>query len=267
MQVRPTNTIGRVLPYVPINIPGREHYDLVLTYPHQSGSSSEESNERRVLMARMRFIGLEIARDLSRDADEVLLKLAAPDALLEETAEYTTMEKRLKAGGYTAFTRDTKKLFVPAGASSFFSSLERQRLVLQILELDLAEGGCDLELDVLLERGIFSAVVPVHEALDARKPLMDSWCLAPLRWWPDQPLDDIKDYFGERLTLYFAFVQHLTRALLLPSAVGAIVIGYGFMYGSVDNPLTPVYSLFMMLWLPSFAKSWRLASLRASSAF
>lgn len=211
----------------------------------------------------MRFVGLDVSREVSRDGDEVLLKLAAKDELLEEIAEQVTMEKRLKAGGYTDFAREQKKLFVPASATSFFSSLERQRLILALLELGLSEGGCDLDLDVEIEKKVLTAIVPVHEPTgrghdtNERAKLMDSWCLAPLHWWPSQPLDDVKEYFGERMALYFAFLQHLTRGLLMPSAIGLVVVLYGILYGSADNPLTPFYSIFMMLWLPWFCKTWR----------
>jgi hypothetical protein len=227
-------------------------------YPNPNpGSKSKEATRRRTIASRMRFIGLDVAREISRDGDEVLLKIAANDELLEEIAEQITMEKRLKAGGYTDYTREAKKLFAPASSSSFFSSLERQRLILAALELGLSEGGCDIDLNLEIERGVLKAVVPVHDASIGSGALMEQWCLAPLSWWPNQPLDEIKEYFGERIALYFAFLQCLTRSLLVPGLAGLFVAFVGLFYGSPDNPVTPFYSVLIMLWLPWFAKAWR----------
>ena len=258
-QHRPTTAIGRATLTLPAPSFGyHEKYDVVLVYPNPNpGSKSKEATRRRTIASRMRFIGLDVAREISRDGDEVLLKIAANDELLEEIAEQITMEKRLKAGGYTDYTREAKKLFAPASSSSFFSSLERQRLILAALELGLSEGGCDIDLNLEIERGVLKAVVPVHDASIGSGALMEQWCLAPLSWWPNQPLDEIKEYFGERIALYFAFLQCLTRSLLVPGLAGLFVAFVGLFYGSPDNPVTPFYSVLIMLWLPWFAKAWR----------
>ena len=63
-------------------------------------------------------------------------------------------------------------------------------------------------------------MLPIHEASQVRK-LYHSWCLAPFSFYPFQPLDDIRDYFGPKVSFYFAFVGHLARSLLLPAIVDA----------------------------------------------
>jgi hypothetical protein len=35
-----------------------------------------------------------------------------------------------------------------------------------------------------------------------------------------QPLDEIRDYFGDHIALYFAWLGHYTRALIFPTAFG-----------------------------------------------
>ena len=68
-----------------------------------------------------------------------------------------------------------------------------------------------------------TAVVPIHDEA-ARAQLLVRWAAAPLCASPDQPLDEVRDYFGEKLALYFAYLQTLTRALLVPSAVGGVAV-------------------------------------------
>ena len=140
------------------------------------GSRSSQAMRRRAIAARLRFIGLDVSIELSRDGDERLLLLSAPDEVLEDAAERLTMEKKLKMGTYTDFTRATKRLFQPASDSSFFTSLERCRLILALLELDLAEGRA--ELDVEIANDVITAVVPVHESADSvvMQRLVRRWC-------------------------------------------------------------------------------------------
>jgi len=107
--------------------------------------------------------------------------------------------------------------------------------------------------------------VPMHEVgMDAKgSRLMTSWCLKPLAIFPDQPLDEVKEYFGERIGLYFAFMQHLVRCLVLPSCVGAAVLLGGLYldhaYGEevMDNHLSAAYSMFTLVWISCVAKLWR----------
>ena len=86
--------------------------------------------------------------------------------------------------------------------------------------------------------------------------LMRSWCKAPWRLCPTQPLDDIRDYYGESVALYFAFAGHLSSALVWPMILGFGVLGAGKYYGTMDNPACPPYSLILLLWTTWYCKAW-----------
>ena len=105
------------------------------------------------------------------------------------------MEKRLKSGRYDDFTIATKELFLPASDDSYFTSLERVRLTINMLNLSKEEGGCDYVLDEMIERKLLLQVVAVHEIDIAEGELMTGWCKKPLRILPDQPLIEIREYF------------------------------------------------------------------------
>jgi hypothetical protein len=49
-------------------------------------------------------------------------------------------------------------------------------------------------------------------------------------------IDEIKDYFGERIGLYFAYLQHYVEALMVPALFGLIT------YASMCSPYTHSYS-------------------------
>lgn len=65
-----------------------------------------------------------------------------------------------------------------------------------------------------------------------------------------------------QIALYFAFVGTLTSSLLAPSLVGLVAVGASFSYGSTDNPFCPMYSIFILLWINSFCKTWRREEVR-----
>ena len=75
---------------------GSQH-DIVLLCPNPNpGSKSVVAQRRKAIAARCRFVGLNVTIERSRDDDEKLILLSAPEELLEEIAERITMEKRLK---------------------------------------------------------------------------------------------------------------------------------------------------------------------------
>jgi hypothetical protein len=81
-------------------------------------------------------VQLLFSEALSRDRDESLLIVRAEpgSVTLERHAEKMELEKRLTAGDYAEFSRDRKHLFYQQAGRHFFTSLERQRLLLSLLE-------------------------------------------------------------------------------------------------------------------------------------
>jgi len=75
-----------------------------------------------------------------------------------------------------------------------------------------------------------------------------------------QPIEDIREYFGEEIGLYFAWCGYLLKMLWVPAFVGIFVyicqfIAFGES-GSVDNPFIPLYSIFMCLWCIYLKAGW-----------
>jgi hypothetical protein len=86
---------------------------------------------------------------------------------------------------------------------------------------------------------------PVHnpnhiEELDRR---WLSWSISP---W-NQPLDDVKEYLGEKVALYFVFTAHYTT-WLLPLSIGGLCVCLDLIvetsiYGSIDKALLSGYTI------------------------
>ena len=71
-----------------------------------------------------------------------------------------------------------------------------------------------------------------------------------------QPIDEIRDYFGEHVALYFAWLGLYTRSLTYPMVLGCItMMGYGW-FGEDSNVLALPYSFFLSLWSTVFLELW-----------
>ena len=51
-----------------------------------------------------------------------------------------------------------------------------------------------------------------------------------------QPLDTVRDYYGVKIALYFAWLGYYTTLLLPPSIVGLLVFMYGVLSRHTDVP-------------------------------
>ena len=73
-----------------------------------------------------------------------------------------------------------------------------------------------------------------------------------------QPLEEIRDYFGDDVGLYFAWLDMYTRGLGLMSFYGVFVYGNQALYfdGPDENPYTLPYSIYVGVWSILFLQKW-----------
>eukprot|EP01052_Picozoa_sp_SAG31_P047257 SAG31_NODE_9382_length_1287_cov_1.261785_1_plen_178_part_01 len=72
-----------------------------------------------------------------------------------------------------------------------------------------------------------------------------------------QPHEEIRDYFGDGIGIFFCWLGIYTQKLVTPSVLGTIVIIVQPFCGGVDkNPLTLAYSIFVALWSVVFLEAW-----------
>ena len=75
--------------------------------------------------------------------------------------------------------------------------------------------------------------------------------------WLYQPIDEIRDYFGDDVALYFSWIGMYTSALFLLAFFGIGVMALQPVYGGVDNnPMTLMYSTYMGMWSILFLSAW-----------
>lgn len=72
-----------------------------------------------------------------------------------------------------------------------------------------------------------------------------------------QPLDDIKEYFGEKLGLYYAFVGHYTLYLVYPSLLAIPFQILVFLSGNYTAGYIPFFSGFLAVWSIMMLQFWK----------
>lgn len=80
-------------------------------------------------------------------------------------------------------------------------------------------------------------------------------------WTGRQPVEDIREYFGEKVALYFVWLGFYTSMLWIPAICGGFLtisqlISYHYT-GSMDNPWVPLYCCFMSVWSIVLSVGWK----------
>jgi len=136
-----------------------------------------------------------------------------------------------------------------------------------------------LSINHMLAAGVYSAFFPIHEGpheapkgrvSNLRAWLKRNWTFKVASY---QPLDSVREYFGEKIALYFAFLGFYTSFLWIPAAAGLLSFAYGLYFATshaseedtfeaimgrvVDNPSTLPFAAFVCLWGTLFLDFWR----------
>lgn len=111
-----------------------------------------------------------------------------------------------------------------ASESEIFRGVDRLKLIHMIVSYG-GEGGCCLDPNQLLKDECILAYSPLHDMVEL-KDLEARW-LVFAQWPWNQPVDAIKDYFGEKIGLYFNWLGVYTSWLIVAAVVG------GFMWINV----------------------------------
>ncbi|XP_052821331.1 anoctamin-7-like isoform X2 [Mya arenaria] len=177
-------------------------------------------------------------------SDKILRTIHVPNMLHEDVPNkpldyYTCPFKKSKLDRFLGSNnRDT-----------YFSTTQRSRIVWEILAT-AAYGKrkrAEIGIERLIEEDVYAAAFPLHDGpyelpkfckldpdqLNPRQILYEYWASWG-KWNKYQPLDHIREYFGEKIGIYFAWLGFYTAWLLPAAVVGVIVFLYG-VFTMYDN--------------------------------
>ncbi|XP_075154721.1 anoctamin-2-like isoform X2 [Haematobia irritans] len=137
---------------------------------------------------------------------------------------------------YSEFQRKYHRIF-DYERPNFFDAGTRIYIINFILErqhfVDCEETANNFGIEKLLADGVYECAYSLHEEED-RQILLKEW--ASLRKWMHiQPLDAIKDYFGAKIAIYYAWLGFYAHMLIPLSILGILVFVYGFFTWNSDS--------------------------------
>uniref|UniRef100_UPI00398F023B anoctamin-7-like n=1 Tax=Pristiophorus japonicus TaxID=55135 RepID=UPI00398F023B len=160
----------------------------------------------------------------------------------------------------------------------FFTNTQRHQMVSEILAKTIYghQRRAQIGINSLLSEHVFSAAFPLHdgphkvprqavspEKLSRRQVLFEYWARWG-KWYKYQPLDHIRDYFGEKIAFYFAWLGFYTGWLLPAAVVGTLVLIVGIYLMITDIPAKEICEegdSYSMCPLCKICKSWKLSSI------
>ncbi|KND04461.1 uncharacterized protein SPPG_08821 [Spizellomyces punctatus DAOM BR117] len=137
-----------------------------------------------------------------------------------------------------AFMGGNADVFAPQDIQlGFFSNAQRNLLAYNIIVRarlkSLGKQYSRKDFHKLLNDGVFTDIFPLHDGParmvhptakpNRRSEMFKLWKISVYKI----PLDDFRDYFGERIAFYFAFLGHFGRWLSIAAIVGLVTFLYG----------------------------------------
>ena len=235
--------------------------------PDESNYSSD-CKKRETFISQLEEAGLEIEEDEANVGSNLrFTKLHLPMEVLKRYAEILKLRLKLKGnlqntvqGSSQSWLKKTQRLFSPKpclreheqefsatysrdqdylfedDSAKFFSPAARSRIVEFILQRErfLPDGGDDsaFGFNRLVNDGVYLAGYPLHDGTintpgSQRQLLSQEWaCWTKL--FTHQPLGAIRDYYGVKIGIYFAWLGFYTAMLIPPSIAGVICLVYGW---------------------------------------
>ncbi|KAK2846495.1 hypothetical protein Q5P01_009494 [Channa striata] len=182
-------------------------------------------------------------------SEQILSQLSLPNLLSQDVPnpppDYYTCQFR---------TNKLQRFLGSNDKDTFFKMTQRHQVLYEILARTPYGSVKDGEvgIDRLLSDDVFTAAYPLHEgdfkpptppvspqALSLRQILYAYWAKWSC-WRRYQPLDHIREYFGEKIALYFAWLGFYTAWLLPASVVGTVIFLFGFWLMDTDVPAKEV---------------------------
>ncbi|KAF7995991.1 hypothetical protein HCN44_008746 [Aphidius gifuensis] len=250
-----------------IRTPFRVECDIVVIFP------KDESKESLIwLLERLRTgtPGLVISVHHHESSGSDGFYITAPFLTLLKAAEEVSLPKALRqeyGGHLTEFVCAEVSCFKDSDDEGlFFTSQERQSLVLHQLyslratqqdvaglpSAKLVEG--EAVFPKCLSEGVISQVFPLHEIPKLEK-LQKHWVQTFLSL---QPIDDIYEYFGVKITMHFAWLRYYTMCLVVPTALGVIYwVGIIGRNQELEDVVYVLFSTFNLIWTIVYLETWK----------
>ncbi|EDO33016.1 predicted protein, partial [Nematostella vectensis] len=236
-------------------------YDYVLTF-----TEGVSEQIKGYITDCLRRANLQILREELRG--KTLISVHAQfDALLNKAEELDLEKKKTGSSEAREVTVDQFDEFAGSdNKETFFTASERSYLTKNIVEdvsyekeklssfgVSLRDSGSFLTECLHSKPPVLESAYPLHD-LEFKEQLWRKMKANIILC----PLQEIRDYYGEGVALYFAWMTCFTWTLVPVAVLGAML--YIFKPKGVtvdDNPLLPFYEVLMAFWAIAFLVIWK----------
>jgi hypothetical protein len=207
------------------------------------GGVSVTQQIRQPLVDKLRAADLIVREICSRDRDEMFVIVSASEKRQKQIAEVMGKVNRLSLrlrqmddeakeekneGAFCPFKQHLAPLYERSSEGTLFSSGMQCRILEfvlndedervmgpQLVQKELLEPGNNPIEQLVADKKVTAFFRMHHEIM--RDQLSKKWCWA---WFNKQPIEDIREYFGEKIALYFAWLGYYTTMLWIPALCG-----------------------------------------------
>lgn len=258
-------------------------------------TEAQEQMSLRVIIERLANAGLQTKMFYSTQHDEVYLKIRCPIKRLMIEAdrvnyklllEPTSLAAKLREGRlkgpvekqwqpvevpatsvetdidpyefiYCDYNADNEALiFKKFENESHLRGVDRLKLISIIIAARINDGGCYLDVYRLMKEKCMLGFFPLHDLVELRH-LEEKWLRMIQAPW-NQHVDVVKDYFGEKIGLYFVWLGHYTTWLLPTTFFG--FIAWSWVAADNNDPnaaIMPYFATFIAMWTTLFLEYWK----------
>lgn len=247
----------------------------------QDVKAVQSKSFREEIIRKIRSADLLVSETIAAESNEAYVLITASHKRLSHVADLMGIKLRLllrdldsgrlekNEGAWTRYQEKLAGLYEPSCEGGLFSSSQQLQIMEYILsnedervigpqlvpkdEIDLGNNP----LEQLVKMQIIKSFFRMHDPA-RRDYLIKYWALA---FTGRQPVEEIREYFGEKIALYFVWLGFYTSMLWIPAISGTIltisqIISLS-LTGSMDNPWVPLYCCFMSVWSIVLSVGWK----------
>jgi hypothetical protein len=138
-----------------------------------------------------------------------------------------------------------------------FRDVDRINLVSSIITAKPCHDGAGQDMQKHTAMGVLAGFFPLHTPRTSRLEALTKKWMTTTALPHQQPLDEVKDYYGERIALYFKWIGHYSICLVPPAVVGFGCWCHVTSLNDADVDSWPYFGLFVCLWCTLFLETWK----------
>jgi len=174
-------------------------------------------------------------------------------------AEYFDGKEKLYVKYYRDESQEDSAELTGMEKTSLFSTKDRYRLIYEAMIQDAAIGGGQLPLQLLAESADHPLVCffPLHQENKLqwfRDEWLSNYSCTMLHYIP---IPEIRQYFGEPIGFYFAFLQHYIYWLSFPALLGTIAFCTQLGVNEIGFEAIGLFMLGLCFWVVAMTDFWK----------